>query len=88
MGAAYTLANQGAAGRRLWVEELVLGSVVTISTLFLQQQPIRQLRSQFNDSIDDHSYMGFDRSGVGFMIPDEFFHIGKWLAGKSTCLCE
>jgi hypothetical protein len=50
----------------------------------LQQEPIRELRSQFNDSIDDHSYMGFDRNRVCFMILYDFVHIGQWLAGKAA----
>jgi hypothetical protein len=54
----------------------------------LLQEPSRELRSQVNDSIDDHSYMGFDGDGVGSMICHDFVHIWEWLAGKATCFCE
>ena len=51
-------------------------------------EPVRELRSQFNDSVDDHSNMSVHRDGVGFMIPDGFVHTGKRLAGNAACLRE
>jgi hypothetical protein len=62
--------------------------LVTIHEPVLLQEPIRELRSQLNDAIDDRSYMGFDRNGVGSMIPNDFVHIGKWLGGKAASLCK
>ena len=55
---------------------------------FLQPEPVRELRRQFNDSVDDHSNMSAHRNRVRFMIPHDFVHIGKRLAGNATGLRE
>ncbi len=50
---------------------------------FLQQDPVRESRRQFNDSVDDHANMRAHRDGVGLMIPDGFVDIGN--AARREC---
>jgi len=75
------------AARKLRHIDLALGGSRS-EHAFLQLEPARELRGQFNDSVDDHSYMSIDCDGVRFMILDRFFHIGKRLVANATRLCE